>query len=110
MAIQFEQTCPIFRIFDIEKAREHRFAEGMPLYMQVSRGALVLHLSEHHGDGSPGANIFVRMQGVEELHKEVNARGYRFMRGGSVCLNSFDRLVKWISASIMPPPSSVPAR
>ena len=63
MAIQFEQTCPIFRIFDIEKAREfylgflgfnldweHRFAEGMPLYMQVSCGALVLHLSEHNGD------------------------------------------------------------
>src|SRR5690606_23156782 len=31
-------------------------------------------------------------------------------RVGSVCLNSFGRLVKWISASIMPPPSSVPAR
>ncbi|CUX58060.1 aldehyde dehydrogenase family protein [Agrobacterium genomosp. 13] len=31
-------------------------------------------------------------------------------RGGSVCLNSFERFVKWISASIMPPPSSVPAR
>jgi hypothetical protein len=31
-------------------------------------------------------------------------------RGGSVCLNSFGRLAKWISASIMPPPSLVPAR
>ncbi|TPF74603.1 LysR family transcriptional regulator, partial [Brucella gallinifaecis] len=26
-------------------------------------------------------------------------------RGGSVCLNSFGRFVKWISAAIMPPPS-----
>jgi len=95
MTIHFEQTCPIFRIFDIEKAKdfyvdflgfilewEHRFADGMPLYMQVSRGDLVLHLSEHHGDGSPGANIFVRMQGVEEFQKEVNSRGYRYMRPG----------------------------
>ncbi|WP_199823705.1 hypothetical protein [Labrenzia sp. OB1] len=31
------------------------------------------------------------------------------MRGGSVCLNSFGRFAKWISASIMPPPSSAPA-
>lgn len=31
-------------------------------------------------------------------------------RSGSVCLNSFGRFVKWISASIMPPPSLVPAR
>ena len=32
------------------------------------------------------------------------------IRGGSVCLNSFGRFVKWISASIMPPPSLVSAR
>jgi hypothetical protein len=29
---------------------------------------------------------------------------------GSVCLNSFGRFAKWISASMMPPPSLVPAR
>lgn len=31
------------------------------------------------------------------------------LRDGSVCLNSFGRFVKWISASIMLPPSLVPA-
>ncbi|TBF68277.1 hypothetical protein ELG71_28665 (plasmid) [Rhizobium leguminosarum] len=31
-------------------------------------------------------------------------------RAGSVCLNSFGRFAKWISASIMPPPSLVSAR
>ena len=57
---------PVLRIFDVEKARqfyvgflgfrvdwEHRFEPGFPLYLQVSRDGLVLHLSEHHGDGSP---------------------------------------------------------
>ena len=91
--IQFEQVCPIFRIFDIDKAKEfyldylgfqkdwgHRFAEDMPLYMQVSRGNLILHLSEHHGDACPGANLFVRLQGVDALHKEISARKYRFLR------------------------------
>ncbi len=94
-SVQFEQVCPIFRIFDIDKTKEfyldylgfqcdweHRFAENMPLYMQVSRGNLVLHLSEHHGDGSPGANIFVRMQGIDSLHQEISSRKYCFLRPG----------------------------
>ncbi len=46
---------------------------------------------------------------VEIIHFEVSSGPFE-VRGGSVCLNSFGRLVKWISASIMPPPSSVPAR
>ena len=33
---------------------EHRFEGVAPVYMQVSRGNLVLHLSEHHGDACPG--------------------------------------------------------
>lgn len=32
------------------------------------------------------------------------------IRGGSVCLNSSGRFVKWISASIMPPPSLASVR
>jgi uncharacterized glyoxalase superfamily protein PhnB len=89
------QVIPILRIFDVEKAREfyvgflgfgvdweHRFEESAPLYMQVSRGGLVLHLSEHHGDCCPGAAVFVRMTGLDELHREISAKGYRFMRPG----------------------------
>ena len=62
------QPTPILRIFDEAKAREfyldflgfavvfeHRFGPGMPLYMGVRRDGCVLHLSEHHGDASPGA-------------------------------------------------------
>lgn len=37
---------------------EHRFDDLAPLYMQVSRGSLVLHLSEHYGDGTPGAVVY----------------------------------------------------
>ena len=36
--------------------------------------------------------------------------GFSRHRGGSVCLNSSGCLAKWISASIMLPPSSVAAR
>jgi catechol 2,3-dioxygenase-like lactoylglutathione lyase family enzyme len=95
MTIQFMSVVPILRIFDIAKADEfyqgflgfkvdwdHRFDDNAPLYRQVSRGDLILHLSEHHGDGSPGARLRVMMRGVEEFHREISAKNYRFMRPG----------------------------
>jgi catechol 2,3-dioxygenase-like lactoylglutathione lyase family enzyme len=68
-AITFRRVIPILRIFDVAKADEfyldylgfrvdwdHRYDDNAPLYRQISRGDLVLHLSEHHGDGSPGGS------------------------------------------------------
>jgi hypothetical protein len=34
---------------------EHQFDGQGPTYTQISRGTLVLHLSEHYGDGTPGS-------------------------------------------------------
>jgi len=95
MDISFNWVVPILRIFDIAKAEEfyqgflgfsvdwdHRFEPDMPLYRQISRGNLLIHLSEHHGDGSPGARIRVMMQGVEAFQREISAKGYRYMRPG----------------------------
>lgn len=63
MDTSFDTVAPILRIFDIAKAAEsdlgrkldwdHRLEPELPLYRQVSRGELVLHLSEQHGDGCP---------------------------------------------------------
>jgi hypothetical protein len=66
--VNLGKTTPILRIFDEAKARqfyldflgfkvdwEHRLEPDLPLYLQVSREGCVLHLSEHHGDCSPGA-------------------------------------------------------
>ena len=93
MSIVFQPAIPIFRIFSEEKAREfylgflgfrldweHRFEPDLPIYMQVSRGAVVLHLSEHHGDATPGSTAYVRMRGVRDYHAEISARGYRYLR------------------------------
>jgi uncharacterized glyoxalase superfamily protein PhnB len=95
MEIEFNRTIPILRIFDIAKADEfylgflgfrvdwdHRFDDNAPLYRQISRGDLILHLSEHHGDGSPGARLRIMMRGVEALYGEISAKGYRYMRPG----------------------------
>src|SRR5689334_15235318 len=95
MAIRFSKAIPVLRMFSVEKAKEfylsylgftvdweHRFEDVAPLYMQVSRAGLVLHLSEHYGDGTPGSAVYVEMQGVEELHRELAAKNYGYLRPG----------------------------
>ena len=59
---------------------EHRFEGDLPLYMQVSRDSLVLHLSEHSGDCSPGSKTFVNVDDIEALFSEITSRPYRYNR------------------------------
>lgn len=86
---------PILRMFDIAKAREfylgflgfevlfeHRFDDGAPLYMAVSRDGCELHLSEHHGDGSPGISVRVEVEDIAALHRELIDKAYRYARPG----------------------------
>jgi catechol 2,3-dioxygenase-like lactoylglutathione lyase family enzyme len=95
MTIAFERTVPILRMFSPEKTEEfylgflgfkidwqHRFHEGAPCYMQVSRGSLVLHLSEHFGDGVPGAAVYFYMKGIDAFHRELTEKNYRHARPG----------------------------
>ena len=93
--MQFEPAVPILRIFDEAKAREyyegflgfkfdweHRFEPGTPLYAQVSRGGCKVHLSEHHGDASPGASIRIGVDDLDALHAEFTANKYKYNRPG----------------------------
>jgi uncharacterized glyoxalase superfamily protein PhnB len=94
-SVAFKQTIPVLRMFDVAKAREfyigylgfsvdfeHRFSENAPLFMGISRDGVVLFLSEHHGDGTPGTHVVVRMEGVDQLHAELAAKNYRYMNPG----------------------------
>ena len=93
--MQFEPAVPILRIFDEAKAREyyegflgfkfdweHRFEPGTPLYAQVSRGGCKVHLSEHHGDASPGASIRIGVDDLDALHAEFTSKKYKYNRPG----------------------------
>lgn len=95
MPEKFEQIVPIFRIFSVEKAREfyvdflgfsvdweHQFEPNMPCYLQVRRGDLILHLSEHHGDCTPGSTAYVRMTGLDSFHSEITAKTYSYLNPG----------------------------
>src|SRR5690554_2908434 len=92
-AIGFSPGIPILRIFDEARAREfycgflgfsvsfeHRFEEDLPLYMEVVRDGLTLHLSEHHGDATPGSAVFVPLRGLHAFHRELQAKVYRYAR------------------------------
>jgi catechol 2,3-dioxygenase-like lactoylglutathione lyase family enzyme len=93
--MNFGKTTPILRIFDEARAREfyvgflgfkvdweHRFEPGLPLYLQVSRDGCVLHLSEHHGDCSPGAALRIETSELEGFHRELLAKTYAYARPG----------------------------
>ncbi len=94
MTPEFDHAIPVLRIFDPAKAREfygeflgfawdweHRFAPDLPVFAQVSRGGLLLFLSEHHGDGTPGSKVLIRLaSGLEALHAELAAKRYRHAR------------------------------
>jgi catechol 2,3-dioxygenase-like lactoylglutathione lyase family enzyme len=89
------KATPILRIFDEAKAREfyvdflgfrvdweHRFEPELPLYFQVSRGDCCLHLSEHHGDCSPGAALRIDVDDIDALHAELLGKAYKYARPG----------------------------
>ncbi|WP_426661057.1 glyoxalase superfamily protein [Rhodanobacter aciditrophus] len=97
--IRFKAAAPILRIFSRDKAREFYLdylgfhldwadapltanAGPAPQYTQISRDKLVIHLSEHHGDGSPGAACWITMKGIDAFHAELAAKEYPNMRPG----------------------------
>ena len=95
MPFAYQQTVPILRSFDEAKAREfyvdwlgftvdweHRFEPTLPLYMQISRAGILLHISEHHGDGTPGSRIRINCTGLRELHAELIGKQYKNNRPG----------------------------
>ncbi|KKI90649.1 bleomycin resistance protein [Bacillus sp. SA1-12] len=86
---------PIFRIFDLEKAKEfyieylgfqldwtHRFETDMLIYCQVSLNDLILHLSEHHGDCSPGSAIRIKMTDLKKFHSILKEKNYKYAKPG----------------------------
>ena len=95
MSTSFGRVVPILRIFSVEKTREfylgwlgfevtfeHRFAPDLPLYMGVRRGDLALHLSEHHGDATPGTHLRVETTGLDGLQAELLEKRYGYGRPG----------------------------
>lgn len=79
----FGPVVPILRMHDVTAAKrfyvdylgcaiDWQDGEGdQPVYLQVSRGSLVLHLSSHHDDGTPGSAVLIETDGIDALHAEL---------------------------------------
>ena len=86
---------PVLRILDVDKAKEfyigwlgfsidweHRFGENFPLYCQVSRDGIILHLTQHYGDCIPGSRIRIQVNDVRQLHHGLREKDYRYYKPG----------------------------
>lgn len=93
--MKVEKVIPVLRIFDYKKAIEfyidwlgfkinweHTFDDNTPVYLEIEKDGLIIHLSEHHGDGTPGTNVFVWCNRVEEFHKEIINKKYKYNKPG----------------------------
>jgi hypothetical protein len=93
IGVIFLMITPIFRIFDMEKTHsfyikylgfnidwKHQYAENMPFYFQVSLNKAVLHLSEHHGDASPGSAIRIKINDLKSYHSLLSQKEYSYSK------------------------------
>ncbi len=80
---------PVLRILDIARAKEfyidwlgftvdweQRFGEKFPLYMQISRDGVVIHLTEHYGDCIPGARIRIQLIDLRKFMQQLKEYVY----------------------------------
>ncbi|MGY2440479.1 glyoxalase superfamily protein [Pseudomonas sp. SDO52101_S400] len=81
--MELSTAIPIFKISSEKLAREyyldclgfsmdweHR-CNDYPVYLQVSRGNLIIHLTEHEGDAEPGTTILVSVSDIDDLYSEL---------------------------------------
>lgn len=74
------RSIPILRIEDFEVARafyvdflgfqvdfSHRYGPEFPIYLQVSLGDVILHLSEHEGDNPVGIKCHIEVDDLDGL-------------------------------------------
>jgi len=93
--MELASPIPILRSFDELKAKEfyvdflgfsidweHRLEDSTPLYMQISKDNCILHLSEHHGDSSPGAILRILTSDLDLYQKELVDKKYKNARPG----------------------------
>jgi len=86
---------PVLRAFDHAKVIEFYIdwlgfqvdwedrPDNTPFYMQVSMGDIVLHISEHHGDASPGGTVYVDdFRDVAVYHQKLIDKQFKYNRPG----------------------------
>lgn len=95
--MNFSPSTPILRIFDEVKTKEfyldylgfkidweYRHVPELPNYLQISKGACAIHLSEHHGDSTPGASIRIECDALEDYLNDLSRKNYKYLNPSMV--------------------------
>ncbi|MGI9391050.1 MAG: bleomycin resistance protein [Boseongicola sp.] len=82
------RVTPTFRVKNARKAEafyrdtlgfktswEDDPGDGHPIFVEMSRGDVSIHLSEHEGDGPEGVSVYVDVDDARGLHGEVTSNG-----------------------------------
>src|SRR5215469_16844631 len=92
--VQALSVIPILRMYDVTAtirfyveylgcSLDWQDGEGdRPVYLQVSRDGMRLHLSSPPDDGTPGTAVLVVVRNLDALHAELHKRGYPFLNPG----------------------------
>ncbi|KZN62428.1 hypothetical protein N473_19435 [Pseudoalteromonas luteoviolacea CPMOR-1] len=83
-------STPIVRSFDMQMAHtfyieflefkvdwQHQHQADLPVYMQISKDACTLHLSEHFADASPGASIRIGCEDLKAYQTQLIQKQYK---------------------------------
>jgi hypothetical protein len=92
-ASKLQQAIPILRIFSSKTKSSISASWASPGIGSIASATtsalcaglaqrIVLHLSEHHGDACPGSATMIMLQGIDEYHREVAAKDYRYYKPG----------------------------
>ena len=86
--VQLRSTIPTFRVRDARAAEAfyseklgfrttwaHDPGDGYPVFLEIMRDNVALHLSEHQGDGPEGVSIYVNVADARALSDEFLASG-----------------------------------
>lgn len=89
------KVIPLLRVFDRAKTIEFYIdwlgftieweyqPENSPFYMRVTLRDIVLELTEHHGECSPGASVAIEdFAGLEDYHRGLLDKNYRYGKPG----------------------------
>lgn len=92
--MKIQTVHPVLRAYDIERTLhfyvgyvgfklDWQEGDGRgPTYAQVSLGPLELHLSTHHGDGTPGTVLVIEIVAIKTFLSELHSKDYPFMNPG----------------------------
>jgi uncharacterized glyoxalase superfamily protein PhnB len=104
-----ERSIPVLKIDDYERAKafyidwlgfetlfEWRHEPGLPVYMGIKRGNLVLHLTEHTGDVKGYGGAVNQIENVHAFYEELRSKNSsiedapKSMPWGSTVFSLFD--------------------